>query len=518
MPKPPLRVLITGAAGQIGYALAPAIASGQMFGDDQPVILQLFDISSAAESLQGLRLELIDGAYPLLTNVVATTNLEEACQGVVVAILLAGVVKRPQMDRREFIAANLPIYSTAAAALQQHAEPDVKVVVVAGPANTNALVLQQCAPRIPSENITALTRLDHNRALAHLAQKLGVSVTEVHNVIIWGTPAASQLPYAHLARVGSQPLAELLPDAQEYLDHEFVSSVQQRGLSIMRLRRLSPALSAARAICDHTRDWLLGTPPATWVSMGVVSTGRYGIQPGLVYSFPVTCHKGQWEVVADLPIDAACWAHMKLVEADLQEEQQMVMQLLRQQQLQQQQIVEQQQQQQIGEQQQQQIGEQQRQQGVVGSSSDVVSGMLGEQQLQGLIGLQLVEEKEQEEQRHVEEAQQQQGYVMEQESMPAVTVLEVPTGRVTEQQQQPVLQEGQQQEGWQAAAEGVGEVGSHVAGVTEETSQADAGSQSEGAGARSTAAEPASSFNGDGEGSSSGKGEAGSSSSRHERV
>ncbi|XP_024987676.1 malate dehydrogenase-like isoform X1 [Cynara cardunculus var. scolymus] len=303
--KDPVIVLVTGAAGQIGYALVPMIARGAMLGSDQPVILHMLDIEPAADILEGVKMELMDGAFPLLKGVIATTDVNEACKGVDIAIMLGGFPRRKGMGTKALISKNVGIYKTQALALEQHADPNCKVLVVANPANTNALILKEFAPSIPEENITCLTRLDHNRALSQISANLNVHVGDVKNVIIWGNHSSTHYADANHATVdigvGYKSVRELVAN-DHWLDSEFITSVQQRGDAIIKARRLSSALSAASAACDHMRDWILGTPKGTWVSMGVYSDGSYGIQPGLIYSFPVTCEKGVWSIVQGLNI------------------------------------------------------------------------------------------------------------------------------------------------------------------------------------------------------------------------
>ncbi|CAL8149995.1 unnamed protein product [Prunus armeniaca] len=300
MEKEPVTVLVTGAAGQIGYAIVPMIARGAMLGPDQPVILHMLDIEPAAESLNGVKMELIDAAFPLLRGVVATTDVHEACKGVNIAVMVGGFPRKEGMERKDVMSKNVSIYKAQASALEKNAAADVKVLVVANPANTNALILKEFAPSIPEKNITCLTRLDHNRALGQISEKLNVHVGDVKNVIIWGNHSSTQYPDVNHATVttsgGEKPVRELVANDQ-WLNTEFITTVQQRGAAIIKARKLSSALSAASSACDHIRDWVLGTPKGSWVSMGVYSDGSYGIQPGLVYSFPVTCEKGQWSIV-----------------------------------------------------------------------------------------------------------------------------------------------------------------------------------------------------------------------------
>ncbi|XP_044481267.1 malate dehydrogenase, cytoplasmic-like isoform X2 [Mangifera indica] len=323
MAKNPMRVLVTGAAGQIGYALVPMIARGVMLGPDQPVILHMLDIEPAAEALNGVRMELIDAAFPLLKGVIATSDVVEACKDVDIAVMVGGFPRKEGMERKEVMSKNVSIYKAQASALEKHAAPNCKVLVVANPANTNALILKEFAPSIPEKNITCLTRLDHNRALGQISERLKVHVSDVKNVIIWGNHSSTQYPDVNHATVasgnGEKPVRELVAD-DNWLNSEFITTVQQRGAAIIKARKLSSALSAASSACDHIRDWVLGTSKGTWVSMGVYSDGSYGIQKGLIYSFPVTCANGEWSIVQGLKIDELSRAKMDATAKELVEE------------------------------------------------------------------------------------------------------------------------------------------------------------------------------------------------------
>lgn len=299
------------------------IASGAMLGPDQTVILHLLDIEPAAEALNGVKMELIDAAFPLLKGVVATTNVVEACKDVGIAIMVGGFPRKDGMERKDVMSKNISIYKAQASALEQHAAPNCKVLVVANPANTNAIILKEFAPSIPEENITCLTRLDHNRALGQISERLDVHVSDIKNVIVWGNHSSTQYPDVNHATVstdiGQKPVRELVGN-DHWLNTEFITTVQQRGAAIIQARKLSSALSAASSACDHIRDWVLGTPKGTWVSMGVYSDGSYGIQPGLIYSFPVTCEKGEWSIVQGLKIDEFSRAKMDATAKELIEE------------------------------------------------------------------------------------------------------------------------------------------------------------------------------------------------------
>lgn len=313
------RVLITGAAGQIGYALCPMVARGIMLGADQPVILHMLDIEPAKKALEGVKMELLDAAFPLLQDVIATTDVEEACKDVDVAVMVGGFPRKAGMERKDVMAKNVSIYASQASALEKFASKDVKVVVVANPANTNALILKEHAPSIPAENITCLTRLDHNRALAQVAQRTGSHVNDVKNVIIWGNHSSTQYPDVNHGTVKGTPIREAVQD-DEWLNGDFITTVQQRGAAIIQARGMSSALSAASSTCDHVRNWLLGTEPGTFVSMGVFSDGSYGQPEGIIFSFPVTCQDGKWSIVQGLEIDEASAEKLRVTAAELVEE------------------------------------------------------------------------------------------------------------------------------------------------------------------------------------------------------
>ncbi|KAL9262519.1 Malate dehydrogenase-like protein [Drosera capensis] len=323
MAKEPVRVLVTGAAGQIGYALVPMIARGVMLGPDQPVILHMLDIPPAAEALNGVKMELVDAAFPLLKGVIATTDVVEACTGVNIAVMVGGFPRKEGMERKDVMSKNVSIYKSQASALEQHAAPNCKVLVVANPANTNALILKEFAPSIPEKNISALTRLDHNRALGQISERLNVQVSDVKNVIIWGNHSSTQYPDVTHATIktpaGEKSVRELVAD-DAWLKGEFISTVQQRGAAIIKARKLSSALSAASSACDHIRDWVLGTPEGTWVSMGVYSDGSYNVPAGVIYSFPVTCKNGEWTIVQGLEIDEYSRQKLDVTGAELVEE------------------------------------------------------------------------------------------------------------------------------------------------------------------------------------------------------
>lgn len=322
----PIKVMISGAAGQIAYSLVCKIANGEVFGQNQPVILHLLEIPPAMGALGGVLFELQDCAFPLLAGIVATSDIAEAFDDIDVALLVGAMPRREGMERSDLLEANAKIFKGQGAALDQYAKKTVKVVVVGNPANTNARIAAECAPSIPKENFSALTRLDHNRAQAQVALKLGkklekvISAQEVNNVTIWGNHSSTQYPDAFNAVVGGENVGKLLED-DKWLKNEFITTVQKRGAAIIKARKQSSAMSAAKAICDHTRDWWCGTTGDSWTSMAVWSTGNsYGVEEGLIYSFPVTCKNGSWEIVNGLTIDDFSREKMNVTAQELTEE------------------------------------------------------------------------------------------------------------------------------------------------------------------------------------------------------
>ena len=322
--KPPARVAITGAAGQIGYQLAFRIASGQMLGPDQPVILQLLEIPPALGALNGVAMELEDCAFGTLHGVVATDNAEEAFRDANYALLVGARPRGPGMERGDLLLANAQIFSAQGRALDAAAERDVKVLVVGNPANTNALIASANAKGLDARNFAAMTRLDHNRARAQLALKVGAGATDVDGVIIWGNHSATQVPDLAHATVNGQAALSLV--SRQWYEDEFVPNVQQRGATIIKARGASSAASAASAAIDHVRDWTEGSDG--WVSMAVASDGSYGIAEGVYFSYPVRCRGGDYEIVQDLAIDEFCRARLDTTDAELREERRGVAQLL----------------------------------------------------------------------------------------------------------------------------------------------------------------------------------------------
>ena len=302
MTSSPVRVAVTGAAGQIGYSLLFRIASGQLLGPEQPVILHLLEITPALDGLHGVVMELEDCAFPLLSGVVATDDADVAFGGVDYALLVGSRPRTKGMERGELLAANGAIFTAQGKALSDNAADGVRILVVGNPANTNCLIAMNNAPSIPAERFTAMTRLDHNRALAQVAVKAGVAVSEVTNMTIWGNHSATQYPDVFHARIGGRNAAEVIDD-EAWLADDFIPTVQKRGAAIIEARGLSSAASAANAAIAHVRTWVDGTPPGDWVSMGIPSDGSYGVPEGLISSFPVTTGDGAYEIVQGLELN-----------------------------------------------------------------------------------------------------------------------------------------------------------------------------------------------------------------------
>ncbi len=324
--KPPVRVAVTGAAGNIGYALAFRIAAGDMLGPDQPVILQLIEIPPALPALSGVVMELADCAFPLLAGVVATADYPEGFAGADYALLVGARPRTAGMERKALLGENGKIFGPQGRALNDHAARGLKVLVVGNPANTNALIAASAAPDLDRRRFTAMTRLDHNRAVALLAEKAGVHATAVRRMTIWGNHSATQYPDLSHCTINARPARELVDEA--WVRDTFIPAVQQRGAAVIKARGASSAGSAASAALDHMRSWALGTPDGDWVSMAVPSDGSYGIAPGVVYSYPCTCAGGEWRIVPDLPVEAFSRERMDATDAELREEQAAVAELL----------------------------------------------------------------------------------------------------------------------------------------------------------------------------------------------
>ena len=316
--KPPVRVAVTGAAGQISYALLFRIAAGEMLGPDQPIILQLLEIPPAMKALEGVVMELADCAFPLLTDIVRSSDPNEAFADVDYALLVGARPRGPGMERKDLLLENAKIFSAQGKALNNHASGAVRVLVVGNPANTNALIASANAPDIPSRQFSAMMRLDHHRAVAQLADHLGVSTNVVQRMTIWGNHSATQYPDVSHATVNGKSAADLVDE--DWLVEEFIPIVQQRGAAIIQARGASSAASAAAAAIAHVRTWVLGTPVDDWTSMGVISDGSYGIDKGIYYSFPVTCSNGEYEIVQGLEISHFSRARMDVTQAELKEE------------------------------------------------------------------------------------------------------------------------------------------------------------------------------------------------------
>lgn len=301
----PIKVVVTGAAGQIAYSLLYQIASGEVFGRNQSLILHLLDIAPMMEVLQGVVMELADCALPLLAAVVPTADPEVAFKDVSAAFLVGSMPRKQGMERKDLLSANVRIFKVQGEALDKCAKKDVKVLVVGNPANTNALICSKYAPSIPKENFTAMTRLDQNRAQAQISAKLGVAVANVRNVIIWGNHSSTQFPDASSALVTingkEQKVADAIND-DGFIKGSFVETVQKRGAAVIAARKMSSAMSAAKAASDHMRDWWCGTPSGTYVSMGVVSDGSYGCPKDIVFSFPVTISNKSWKIAEGLAV------------------------------------------------------------------------------------------------------------------------------------------------------------------------------------------------------------------------
>ncbi|PTA67458.1 malate dehydrogenase [Deinococcus arcticus] len=316
--KQPVRVAVTGAAGQIGYSLLFRIASGDMLGKDQPVILQLLEITPALKALQGVVMELRDCAFPLLADVVTSDDPMVAFKDADYALLVGAMPRKAGMERGDLLGANGGIFKPQGEALNAVASRDVKVLVVGNPANTNALIAQQNAPDLKPGQFTAMVRLDHNRAISQLAEKTGQPVSAIKNLTIWGNHSSTQYPDLSAATVNGQSALEQVD--RDWYENSYISTVAKRGAAIIEARGLSSAASAASAAIDHMRDWALGTPEGEWVSMGIPSDGSYGVPEGLIYGFPVTCKNGQYDIVQGLEVSEFSRGKMDATARELEEE------------------------------------------------------------------------------------------------------------------------------------------------------------------------------------------------------
>ena len=326
MTRTPVNVTVTGAAGQIGYSLLFRIASGHLLGPDVPVNLRLLEITPALKAAAGTAMELDDCAFPLLRGIEITDDLKTAFDGSNVALLVGAMPRKAGMERGELLSKNGGIFKPQGRAINDHAADDIRVLVVGNPANTNALIAASHAPDVPKTRFTAMTRLDHNRAVAQLAKKTGAAVTEISNLTIWGNHSATQYPDLFNAKVGGKNAAEVVDD-QAWLENDFIPTVAKRGAAIIEARGLSSAASAASAALDHVRTWFHGTEPGDWTSMGIVSDGSYGVPEGLVSSFPVTTKDGDYEIVQGLELNEFSRARVDASVAELVSERDEVVKL-----------------------------------------------------------------------------------------------------------------------------------------------------------------------------------------------
>ena len=322
----PVRITVTGAAGQISYSLLFRIAAGEMLGPNQPVILQMLEITPALDALKGVAMELEDCAFPLLASMICTDDAEQAFKDADYALLVGARPRGPGMERKDLLEANAAIFSAQGKAINDYASEHIKVLVVGNPANTNALITQRNAPNINPRQFTAMTRLDHNRAMSQIANKTESSINDISHMTIWGNHSATQYPDLYHARVDGKSAIDMVD--QEWFENDFIPTVQQRGAAIIAARGASSAASAANAAIAHMRTWALGSAEDDWVSMGVISDGRYGIADGLIYSFPCTCDNGDWAIVEGLDINDFSRSKMIATEKELLEERDAVYHLL----------------------------------------------------------------------------------------------------------------------------------------------------------------------------------------------
>lgn len=323
MTDTPKVVAVTGAAGQIGYAILFRIASGQLLGPDTPVKLSLLEIPDALRAVEGTAMELVDCAFPLLSGIEVSDDPNKAFDGANVAVLVGARPRSKGMERSDLLEANGGIFKPQGKALNDHAASDIKVLVVGNPANTNCLIAKSNAPDIPAERFTAMTRLDHNRAIGQIASKTGAAVKDITNMTIWGNHSTTQYPDIFQAKVAGESVAEKIND-QQWLENDFIPTVQKRGAAVIEARGASSAASAANAAVDHVHDWVLGTPSGDWVSMAIPSDGSYGVQEGLISSFPVTCSDGNYEIVQGLDLSEFSKSRIDVTVKELAEERQAV--------------------------------------------------------------------------------------------------------------------------------------------------------------------------------------------------
>ncbi|HUW26395.1 MAG TPA: malate dehydrogenase [Gallionella sp.] len=325
--KAPIRITVTGAAGQISYAALFRIANGIMLGQEQPIILQLLDLPQAQSMLRGMMMELEDCAFPLLQQIIITDNPKVAFRDTEIALLIGARPRSKGMERKDLMEANGVIFSTQGKLLNEYAAPHVKVLVVGNPANTNALIAMKNAPDLDPCNFTSMMRLDHNRAIAQVAQKLFQPIQDIKKMIVWGNHSDSQYPDLDHAEIRGKLVRDILPE-QEWVEREFIPTVQNRGAAVIEARGLSSAASAANAVISHIHDWVLGAHHNNWVTMGVPSDGSYGIPEGVVYGFPVRCNRGKYHIVPDLSISEAGYKRIDDSYRELIEEREHVNHLL----------------------------------------------------------------------------------------------------------------------------------------------------------------------------------------------
>ena len=326
MTDSPVRVAVTGAAGQIGYAILFRIASGQLLGADTPIHLSLLEIPAALKAVEGTAMEIDDCAFPLVAGVDITDDPNQAFDGASVALLIGARPRTKGMERSDLLEANGGIFKPQGKALNDHAASDIRVLVVGNPANTNCLIAKSHAPDIPAERFTSMMRLDHNRAVAQLASKAGATVSDITNMTVWGNHSPTQYPDIFNAKVKGQNAAEVVSD-QEWLENDFLPTVQKRGAAVIEARGASSAASAANAAVDHVRDWVMGTSDGDWVSMGIPSDGSYGVEEGVIFGYPVTCSGGSYQIVQGLDLNDFSKSRLDVTVNELKDERETVKEL-----------------------------------------------------------------------------------------------------------------------------------------------------------------------------------------------